>query len=95
MARKFNEIRLRAIDLERLGIQVSFVYADDTETLQQCRENAKKLKDAFFPEPKEEKFDKLGPDDVLWEADDNCDHEIVYPPGGGMKCRKCRGWFCY
>jgi hypothetical protein len=51
MARKFNEIKLRAIDLERLGIQVSFVYADDDETLQQCRDNAQKLADTFFPKP--------------------------------------------
>ena len=45
--------------------------------------------------PAPPKYGKLGPDDELWDADENCDHEIMYPPGGGMKCHKCGGWFCY
>ena len=31
----------------------------------------------------------------LWDADPKCDHEIIDPPGGGIKCIKCGGWFCY
>lgn len=31
----------------------------------------------------------------LWEADPNCVHDIQSAPGGGVKCTKCRGWFCY
>jgi len=31
----------------------------------------------------------------LWDADPNCHHEVVDAPGGGVKCTKCRGWFCY
>lgn len=31
----------------------------------------------------------------LWEADPNCVHDIQHAPGGGVKCTKCRGWFCY
>lgn len=31
----------------------------------------------------------------LWDADLNCDHDIQSAPGGGVKCTKCRGWFCY
>ena len=30
----------------------------------------------------------------LWDADPNCDHEVVDAPGGGVKCTKCPGWFC-
>jgi hypothetical protein len=33
--------------------------------------------------------------DTLWEADPNCDHHVVCAPGGGVKCTKCTGWFCY
>lgn len=31
----------------------------------------------------------------LWDADPNCKHEVVSAPGGGAKCRKCKGWFCF
>jgi hypothetical protein len=31
----------------------------------------------------------------LWNADPKCKHKIVYPKGGGVKCSKCDGWFCY
>ncbi|MBE3085603.1 MAG: hypothetical protein IMZ64_05225 [Bacteroidetes bacterium] len=32
----------------------------------------------------------------LFNADPNCDHNIVCAPsGGGVKCTKCTGWFCY
>lgn len=31
----------------------------------------------------------------LWDADLNCDHDIQHAPGGGVKCTKCPGWFCY
>lgn len=31
----------------------------------------------------------------LWNADEDCDHELIYPSGGGVKCIKCEGWFCY
>lgn len=33
--------------------------------------------------------------DELWNADPNCQHETYCAPGGGIKCRKCPGWFCY
>ena len=32
--------------------------------------------------------------DVLWDADPNCDHNIV-ALWSGIKCSKCGGWFCY
>ena len=31
----------------------------------------------------------------LYDADPNCDHFVVDAPGGGVKCTKCPGWFCY
>lgn len=31
----------------------------------------------------------------LWEANPNCVHDIQPAPGGGVKCTKCPGWFCY
>lgn len=38
---------------------------------------------------------KLPPGEELWEADPNCDHDITSGIGGGIRCVKCRGWFCY
>ncbi|MNK80467.1 hypothetical protein D3C87_1001820 [compost metagenome] len=35
------------------------------------------------------------PDDGLFEADPNCEHNLISPRGGGVKCTKCPGWFCY
>lgn len=37
----------------------------------------------------------LEPDEVLWDADTKCDHDIQSQPGGGIKCTKCTGWFCF
>ena len=31
----------------------------------------------------------------LYNGDPNCKHEVLPSPGGGVKCRLCRGWFCY
>jgi hypothetical protein len=31
----------------------------------------------------------------LLGANPNCEHNIVTAPGGGVKCTKCKGWFCY
>lgn len=31
----------------------------------------------------------------LWNADPNCKHEIIGARGGGVKCTKCPGWFCF
>jgi hypothetical protein len=31
----------------------------------------------------------------LWDADPNCKHNVIDAPGGGVKCTKCDGWFCY
>lgn len=31
----------------------------------------------------------------LWDSDPKCIHDIKPQPRGGVKCTKCRGWFCY
>ena len=31
----------------------------------------------------------------LFDADPNCKHELILRYGGGVKCRKCGGWYCY
>ena len=32
----------------------------------------------------------------LWEADPDCEHEIVDGDNySGVKCKKCKGWFCF
>jgi len=31
----------------------------------------------------------------LWDADKDCEHSIINASGGGIKCIKCKGWFCY
>ncbi|PHE64435.1 hypothetical protein COF68_06250 [Bacillus toyonensis] len=34
-------------------------------------------------------------DEPLYNADENCEHDIQPANGGGVKCTKCSGWFCY
>jgi hypothetical protein len=34
-------------------------------------------------------------EDELFGADPNCDHDVRPAPGGGVKCTKCPGWFCF
>jgi hypothetical protein len=36
-----------------------------------------------------------GDAEELLDADPNCKHNVVNAPGGGVKCTKCHGWFCY
>ena len=33
-------------------------------------------------------------DEELWDADPKCKHDVISTNGGGVKCTKCRGWFC-
>ena len=34
-------------------------------------------------------------DGELYNADPNCEHNVVPQLSGGVKCTKCGGWFCY
>lgn len=51
MPKEFKELKLRAIDCERLGFQISFVISDDEAVLKECKDNARKIKKKFFPDP--------------------------------------------
>lgn len=31
----------------------------------------------------------------LWNAFPGCDHDIQCASGGGVKCTKCGGWYCF
>ncbi len=35
------------------------------------------------------------PEQELYDADPNCKHQTVDAPGGGIKCTRCAGWFCF
>ncbi|MDD5649987.1 MAG: hypothetical protein PHF86_06165 [Candidatus Nanoarchaeia archaeon] len=42
-----------------------------------------------------DEFKEFGKGTELFDADPKCEHEIVDVPGGGVKCTKCTGWFCF
>jgi len=42
-----------------------------------------------------EKDPDFDEDTDLYDADPDCKHDIVCASGGGIKCSKCRGWFCF
>jgi hypothetical protein len=42
-----------------------------------------------------DEFKEFEKETELFDADPNCKHEIVDAPGGGVKCSKCTGWFCF
>jgi len=31
----------------------------------------------------------------LWDADPNCEHVLDPNCWSGVKCLKCKGWYCY
>lgn len=54
-----------------------------------------RLLDAVFAPLKENNTIKLDKDEELWQANPDCEHNIICAPGGGIKCTKCSGWFCW
>lgn len=34
-------------------------------------------------------------DYMLYDGDPTCKHEEIKGNWSGIKCKKCRGWFCY
>lgn len=61
------------------------------EAVQGVKDSIARFKD-FLSKPIE--AEGIGTEE-LWEADPNCVHDIQAQPSGGIKCTKCRGWFCY
>lgn len=43
----------------------------------------------------DDKEEKLWWEDTLYDADEDCEHDIQPATGGGVKCTKCKGWFCF
>ena len=35
------------------------------------------------------------PSEILYDSSSNCVHNVVSSPGGGVKCTKCNGWYCF
>lgn len=55
-------------------------------------------KELAKPEPTRVERHVFGKGEVLYDADPNCKHEVrakEMHEGGGVECRKCKGWFCY
>ena len=40
-------------------------------------------------------YSTLDWDEELWNGDLNCLHIVKEASGGGRKCIRCGGWFCY
>lgn len=47
----------------------------------------------FMPEPKSSGKCRARTD--LYEQTPGCDGDIISASGGGVKCTKCRAWFCW
>lgn len=60
---------------------------DNTQSLSQ--EEINKMNQIEY-----ERKDLKSDEDVLYDADPNCIHEIKNL-WSGIKCKKCKGWFCY
>jgi len=73
-----------AMEADRLFTQELFKHLSAEEQQRFCLENGYVMPDPIKkPEPE------------LWDADPNCDHDEQPASGGGVRCTKCKGWFCY
>lgn len=52
-------------------------------------------RDVIDLDPREKCVDAQASKWGLYEATPGCDGRIVSGRGGGIKCTKCRGWFCF
>lgn len=64
-----------------------FIEDDD---LSGTRQRFQTLQESDFSEDRESEEHK-----ELWGRTPGCDGQVVPASGGGVKCTKCRGWFCY
>jgi hypothetical protein len=52
--------------------------------------------DAFYAaHPGTRRATNYGGRTYLFSAAENCRHAVKSAPGGGVKCGKCPGWFCF
>lgn len=64
------------------------MFIEENEALKQLQGAG--LMEADFSEDRESEEHK-----ELWGRTEGCDGLVVSASGGGVKCTKCRGWFCY
>ena len=53
-----------------------------------------KKADGTYKHVKEEFIDPVIQDRYLYDADPKCKH-IIISEWSGVRCKKCKGWFCY
>jgi hypothetical protein len=63
------------------------------ETVQQLY--LQKAEDSQIKGPQGQPTIPLHEESTLYGADPNCNHRVYSANGGGIKCAKCTGWFCY
>lgn len=56
---------------------------------------AAKTEERGLPKPEAGGLTPSGDTLMLYNADPNCMHDVRPAPGGGVRCTKCHGWFCY
>lgn len=62
--------------------------ANKFESCKNCTENKSRSKDC-------KECDGQSHFHELYDADPECRHNIKCASGGGIKCTKCGGWFCF
>ena len=79
--------------------QNTLIWYHTKTSKRECMLEAKPIKTemASLDKAKEDNREpkQLKNDGELWGADPACDHHVICAPGGGVKCTKCGGWFCY
>lgn len=54
----------------------------------------KTVRKQFIKDQAEQKRMDRANAEELYNADPDCEHNIVSASGGGVKCTKCNGWYC-
>jgi hypothetical protein len=65
--------------------------------IKKARKAVKEIRDEYAKKRKEDRSEEdIAEEEFLYDADPNCKHVIVSGDNySGIKCSKCRGWFCY
>ena len=67
------------------------IVALEMEVIVALEKEVAALKERLYPKPQT----RTCSTEELNNADPDCKHEVVDAPGGGIKCTKCQGWFCF